>query len=74
MKAELYADPNLTADDAYGDPKATTDAILKLVDSSNPPLRLFLGRKALPLAKAAYAERLASWEEWNDVSNKAHGI
>mgnify|MGYP000724644714 CR=1 FL=1 len=29
MKAELYADPNLTADDAYGDPKATTDAILK---------------------------------------------
>ncbi|MCD0466929.1 SDR family NAD(P)-dependent oxidoreductase [Flavobacterium sp. ENC] len=74
MKAELYADPNLTADDAYGDPNATTDAILKLVDSSNPPLRLFLGRKALPLAKAAYAERLASWEEWNDVSNKAHGI
>ncbi|OKS88045.1 SDR family NAD(P)-dependent oxidoreductase [Mucilaginibacter polytrichastri] len=74
MKAELYADPNLSANDAYGDPNATVEAILNLVDTSNPPLRLFLGKKALPLAKAAYADRLASWEEWKDVSIKAHGL
>ncbi|EHQ24833.1 SDR family NAD(P)-dependent oxidoreductase [Mucilaginibacter paludis] len=73
MKAALYADPNLVAPDAYGDPKATAGAILKLVDTPNPPLRLFLGKKALPLAKEIYAERLASWEEWNEVSVKAHG-
>lgn len=74
MKAELYADPNMTASDAYGDPMATAEAILKLVDAPNPPLRLFLGKKALPLARSVYAERLASWEEWNDISVKAHGL
>ena len=74
MKAELYADPNMTAGDAYGDPKATAEAILKLVDSPNPPLRLFLGKKALPLAQQVYAERLAGWEEWKEVSAKAHGL
>lgn len=74
MRTELYADPNITAPDTYGDPTATAEAILKLVDSSNPPLRLILGKKALPLAQAAYAERLASWEEWKDVSIRAHGL
>lgn len=74
MRARLYADPNITASDAYGDPRATAEAILQLVDSPNPPLRLILGKKALPLAKAAYAARLASWEEWKEVSDKAHGL
>lgn len=74
MRAQLYADPNITASDAYGDPGATAEAILKLVDTANPPLRLFLGKKALPLAKSVYANRLASWEEWKDVSVKAHGL
>jgi hypothetical protein len=64
----------MTAPDAYGDPRATSEAILKLVDAPHPPLRLFLGKKAFPLAKSAYAERLASWENWNDVSVKAHGL
>jgi NAD(P)-dependent dehydrogenase (short-subunit alcohol dehydrogenase family) len=74
MKAALYAQPEFSADDAYGDPKGTSEAILKLVDSSNPPLRLILGKKALPLAQSVYAERLATWESWNDVSVKAHGL
>lgn len=73
MRVELYANPNITASDAYGNPAATVDAILKLVDSSNPPLRLILGKKALPLAQAAYKERLASWEEYKDISIAAHG-
>lgn len=74
VKAELYKQPALAESDTYGDPKATTAAILKLVDTSKPPLRLFLGKKALPLAKAAYEERLHNWEAWNDVSVAAHGL
>ncbi|GAB3918051.1 SDR family oxidoreductase [Larkinella terrae] len=60
-------------EDTIGIPEATTDAILKLVDSTNPPLRLFLGKVPLPLAKQVYADRLATWEEWNEVAVQAHG-
>ena len=74
MRAGLYANPEFTASDAYGDPKATPEAILKLVDSPNPPLRLFLGKKALPLAKYFYTDRIATWESWKDVSVTAHGV
>ena len=74
IKAETYAHPDFSAADAYGDPQATTEAILKLEDAPNPPLRLILGKKALPLTKQFYAERLATWESWNEVSVKAHGL
>jgi NAD(P)-dependent dehydrogenase (short-subunit alcohol dehydrogenase family) len=56
-----------------GDPEATADAILKLVDAENPPLRLGLGTSILPRARAAYTERLKTWEAWEDVSNAAMG-
>jgi NAD(P)-dependent dehydrogenase (short-subunit alcohol dehydrogenase family) len=56
-----------------GDPDATAQAVLKLVDAENPPLRLGLGTSILPRARAAYAERLATWEAWQDVSNAAMG-
>lgn len=56
-----------------GDPQATTDAILKLVDTDDPPLRLGLGHSILPTARAVYAERLATWEAWEDVMNAAMG-
>jgi len=56
-----------------GDPRATTEAILKLVDTQNPPLRLGLGTTILPRARAAYADRIATWEAWEDVSNGAQG-
>lgn len=60
-------------DDTFGKPEATTEAILKLVDSPNPPLRLFLGKVAFPWVKQVYTERLAEWESWNEVAVKAHG-
>lgn len=60
-------------DDSFGKPEATTEAILKLVDSPNPPLRLFLGKVAFPWVKQVYTERLAEWESWNEVAVKAHG-
>jgi len=57
----------------FGDPQATSEAILKLVDAEQPPLRLILGDKNLPMARAVYADRLATWEAWEDVSNAAQG-
>lgn len=57
-----------------GDPEATAEAILKLVDADDPPLRLGLGTSILPRARAAYAERLTTWETWQDVSNAAMGV
>ncbi|MEL1244831.1 SDR family oxidoreductase [Flavobacterium sp. DGU11] len=59
--------------DIFGQPEATTGAILKLTDAQNPPLRLFLGKVALPWVKQVYADRLATWEEWNEVAVAAHG-
>ena len=56
-----------------GDPNATAEAILKLVDAENPPLRLGLGNTILPRAREAYAQRLATWEAWEDVANAAMG-
>ena len=56
-----------------GDPNATPDAMLKLVDAENPPLRLFLGSHNLPQIRAAYADRLATWEEWQSVAESAQG-
>lgn len=60
--------------DAFGNPEATTDAVLKLVDAENPPLRLFLGKVALPWAKQVYEGRIAEWDAWADVSAAAHGF
>ena len=56
-----------------GDPNATPAAIFKIVDAENPPLRINLGSNNLPWTRAAYAERLASWEEWDAVSSAAQG-
>lgn len=59
--------------ESTGKPEATTDAIIKLVDAQNPPLRLFLGKVGLPWVKQVYTQRLATWEEWAEVSTAAHG-
>jgi len=56
-----------------GDPHATPEAIFKIVDAENPPLRFNLGSHNLPGVRAAYAERLATWEAWESVSNAAQG-
>ena len=54
-----------------GDPNATSQAIFKIVDAAQPPLRFILGSQSLPWIRAAYAERLATWETWEEVSNAA---
>jgi NAD(P)-dependent dehydrogenase (short-subunit alcohol dehydrogenase family) len=56
-----------------GDPEATAEAILRLVDTENPPLRLALGSEVVPGARTLYAERIATWEAWEDVAKAAQG-
>ncbi len=56
-----------------GDPDATGAAILKVVDAKEPPLRIFFGSGGLPLTRAEYERRIATWEEWNAVSVEAQG-
>ena len=58
---------------APGNPGATRDAILTLVDSDNPPLRLFLGESPLGIAVEAYGSRLATWAQWQQVAAAAQG-
>ncbi|TDX02119.1 SDR family NAD(P)-dependent oxidoreductase [Dinghuibacter silviterrae] len=56
-----------------GNPNATPGALFKIVDAEQPPLRLFLGSHNLTWVRSAYAERLATWEAWEPVSNAAQG-
>jgi NAD(P)-dependent dehydrogenase (short-subunit alcohol dehydrogenase family) len=56
-----------------GNPVATREAILMLVDSDNPPLRLFLGEAPLRIAVADYGSRLATWAQWQQVAAAAQG-
>lgn len=69
-RAQVFAGGATTK---FGDPAATSASLFKVVDSQQPPLRFFLGTEGLPVARAAYAERLAVWEAWEDVSNAAQG-
>lgn len=56
-----------------GEPQATAQAVLQIVDADKPPLRLFLGTEGMTMVPAAYAARLAEWEQWAAVSNAAQG-
>ena len=56
-----------------GDPEATRDPILKIVDAAEPPLRVFFGSGPIDIAKADYAERIETWEQWQPVSVEAQG-
>lgn len=56
-----------------GDPTATSDAVLRIVDSEEPPLRVFLGEAPLAIATADYESRLRTWNDWQPVSVAAQG-
>ena len=56
-----------------GSTGATGPAILEVVDAEAPPLRIFFGTPPLAIAKDRYAQRLRTWEEWNDVSIASQG-
>lgn len=56
-----------------GDPHASAAAMLRVVDAEQPPLRVFFGHAPLQIARARYEQRLATWEEWSEVSEFAQG-
>ena len=57
------------------DPKLAAEAIMKLVNSENPPLRLVLGSLVYDLAVENAEKRIFTWKEWESVSRSAeHGI
>ncbi|MET8995475.1 SDR family NAD(P)-dependent oxidoreductase [Amycolatopsis sp. NPDC004169] len=56
-----------------GDPAAAAQALLKVVDLPNPPLRVLFGQGFHPMIKQAYKDRLATWEQWQDLSAEAQG-
>lgn len=58
---------------APGDPKATAAAILNVVDSPNPPLRLLLGNGATDYVREVCRKRLETWSEWEEISCTAGG-
>jgi hypothetical protein len=53
------------------DPKNTSDAIFKIVESPKPPLRLFLGEMPFDVARNVYKQRLETWADWESVSKAA---
>jgi NAD(P)-dependent dehydrogenase (short-subunit alcohol dehydrogenase family) len=56
-----------------GDPAAAAQALLEIVDSDNPPLRVLFGKGFHPMIQQAYADRLKTWADWQDLSVEAHG-
>jgi len=54
-------------------PSSSAAAILRVVDAEQPPLRVFFGSSPLGTAKADYASRIATWEQWDDVAQLAQG-
>lgn len=56
-----------------GDPAATAAAVLRLVDSPEPPLRVFFGSHLLGVAAGEYERRIAVWEQWSDLAHEAEG-
>ncbi|MFB9683583.1 SDR family NAD(P)-dependent oxidoreductase [Amycolatopsis plumensis] len=56
-----------------GDPKAAAQALLKVVDAPNPPVRVLFGQGFYPIIQQAYADRLATWDEWQELSAEAQG-
>lgn len=62
-----------TRTQTQGNPKASARAILDLVDTDDPPLRVFFGEGPLAIATADYEERLATWRKWEQLSVEAQG-
>ncbi len=54
-----------------GDPRRAGEALLRVLASDRPPLRLLLGAMAADIAPARYAERLAEWSTWDEAARGA---
>jgi NADP-dependent 3-hydroxy acid dehydrogenase YdfG len=62
---------NIRTSSLPGDPNATAFALFRIVDTAEPPLRVFFGDGGLLIIEREYADRIATWEKWGDVSLEA---
>lgn len=51
-----------------GNPKKAAEAIITLVESTNPPLRLLLGKQAYEAVTNKYTNLLNTIEEWKEIT------
>jgi NAD(P)-dependent dehydrogenase (short-subunit alcohol dehydrogenase family) len=51
-----------------GDPRRAGEAMIRVVDADDPPLRLLLGRAAADMAPQIYQRRLDEWAAWRETS------
>jgi NAD(P)-dependent dehydrogenase (short-subunit alcohol dehydrogenase family) len=56
-----------------GDPKAAAQALLEIVDSDDPPLRVLFGSAAPAMVTEIYRQRLQTWSDWEAVTHKSQG-
>ena len=56
-----------------GDPTTSAEAVLRIVDADEPPLRAFFGSAPLGIAEKDYESRLETWREWQPVAELAQG-
>ncbi|MCU1691327.1 MAG: putative oxidoreductase [Frankiales bacterium] len=54
-----------------GDPRRAGEALLQVLDSEAPPLRLLLGAMAADLGPSVYAKRLDEWAAWDATARGA---
>ncbi|WP_158895484.1 SDR family NAD(P)-dependent oxidoreductase [Amycolatopsis anabasis] len=64
VRAKLFAEG---ADIEEGDPAKVAEAVLKLVDSENPPLRLLLGDAMYDGIFEMYEKRIQEWRSWENL-------
>ncbi|MFY0578635.1 SDR family oxidoreductase [Cystobacter fuscus] len=57
----------------YGDPVGAANALLRIVDAQNPPLRVLFGGPPVDIVKGLYAKRLETWAQWEELSRAADG-
>ncbi len=76
-----YADQRAALEKSFAEnsvdsaPALAAEALLTLVDSDTPPLRLLLGNLAYDLAFDVSRKRMEVWSQWETVSRAAeHGI
>jgi NAD(P)-dependent dehydrogenase (short-subunit alcohol dehydrogenase family) len=56
-----------------GDPVASAQALLRVVDADEPPLRCFFGVAPINVIEADYAARLQTWRAWQPTAELAQG-
>ncbi|MFI2710048.1 SDR family oxidoreductase [Micromonospora sp. NPDC018662] len=69
LRAEL--ERQWAADSVDSEPRLAAEALLRLVDSDDPPLRLLLGSMVYDLAFDISRRRMDTWARWERVSRAA---